>query len=141
MTGHTWAWTGKGHLPRYGTVRLVVATNGQERLDYLVSNDLHRRGRTLRERTRSRWDSDTCFRDTKQLLGLEACQCRVPQAMERQVALVLLACVLLQLLRLDPSATGGEVKRRLQLAVLPGGRITLDTSMSFFEEEALIAAA
>jgi len=141
MTGHTWAWTGKVHLPRYGTVRLVVATNGQGGLDYIVSNDLHRRGRTLLERKRSRWDIETCFRDTKQLVGLGACQCRVPQAMERHVALVLLAFVVLQLLRLDPSETVGEVKRRLQLEVLQGGRITLDTSMSFFEEESIIAAA
>ncbi len=122
IAGCTWAWVGTVHLPRYGTVRLVVATNGQGGLDYIVSNDLHRRGKVLLRRKRSRWDIETCFRDTKQLAGLAACQCRVAQAMERHVALVLLAFVVLQQARLDPSETVGEVKRGLQLAVIRGDR-------------------
>lgn len=120
IAGNTWAWIGTVYLPRYGHIRLVVATNGQGGMDYIVSNNRHRRGKTLLDRKRSRWDIETCFRDTKQLAGLGACQCRVPQAMERHVALVLLAFVVLQQARLDPSETVGEVKRRLQLAVIQG---------------------
>lgn len=62
---------------------------------YIVSNDLHRCGKVLLHRKRSRRDIETCFRDTKQLAGLGVCQCRVPQVMERHVALVLLTFVVL----------------------------------------------
>jgi len=141
IAGRTWAWVGTVHLPRYGTVRLVVTTNGQGGLDYIVSNDLHRRGKVLLHRKRSRWDIETSFRDTKQLAGLDACQCRVPQAMERHVALVLLAFVVLQQLRLAPSETVGEVKRRLHLTVIRGDQSTSGAAMALPEEGKIMAAA
>jgi hypothetical protein len=72
IAGRTWAWVGTVHLQRYGNVRLAVATNGRGGLDYIVSNDLPRQGKTLIRRKRSRWDVETCFRDTKQLAGLKA---------------------------------------------------------------------
>jgi len=130
IAGRTWAWVGTVHLPRYGIIRLVVATNGYGGLDYIASNDLHRRGKTLLERKRSRWDIETSFRDTKQLAGLGACQCRVSQAMERHVALVLLAFVVLQQLRLAPSETVGEVKRRLHLSVIRGDESMSDATIA-----------
>jgi hypothetical protein len=141
IAGRTWAWVGTVHLPEYGTVRLVVATNGYGNLDYIVSNDLHRRGRVLLRRKRSRWDIETCVRDTKQLTGLGACQCRVPQAMERHVALVLLAFVVLQQARLDPSHTVGEVKRRLHLAVIRGEQPPTDTSIGPSKRGKIMLAA
>jgi hypothetical protein len=141
IAGRTWAWVGTVHLPRYGTVRLVVATNSQGGLDYIVSNDLHRRGKALLHRKRSRWDIESSFRDTKQLAGLGACQCRVPQAMERHVALVLLAFVVLQQARLAPSETVGEVKRRLHLDVIRGDQATPRVSISPSEEGKIMAAA
>jgi len=72
IAGRTWAWVGTVHLPRYGNVRLAVATNGRGGLDYIVSNDLPRQGKILIRRKRSRWDVETCFRDAKQLAGLKA---------------------------------------------------------------------
>ncbi len=141
IAGRTWAWIGTVHLPRYGIVRLVVATNGQGGLDYIVSNDLHRRGKVLLHRKRSRWDIETSFRDTKQLAGLDACQCRVPQAMERHVALVLLAFVVLQQLRLAPSETVGEVKRRLHLTVIRGNQSMSGAAIASPEEGKIMAAA
>ncbi len=54
IEGRIWAWVGTVHLPQYGVVRLVVATNGQGGLDYNVSNDLHWRGKVLLHRKRSR---------------------------------------------------------------------------------------
>jgi hypothetical protein len=141
IAGNTWAWSGTVYLPRYGPIRLVVATNGQGGLDYIVSNDWHRRGKTLLHRKRSRWDIETCFRDAKQLAGLSACQCRVPQAMERHVALVLLAFVVLQQARLDPSETVGEVKRRLHLAVIQDGQPARDVPMALPQEDEIMRAA
>src|SRR5262249_45754024 len=77
----------------------------------------------------------------QQLIGLEACQCRVSQAMERHVALVLLAFVVLQQLRLDPSETGGEVKRRLHLSVIRGDLSTSGAIIASLEEGKTMAAA
>jgi hypothetical protein len=141
IAGRTCAWVGTVHLPQYGIVRLVVATNGQAGLDYIVSNDLHRRGKVLLHRKRSRWDIETSFRDTKQLAGLDACQCRVPQAMERHVALVLLAFVALQQLRLAPSETVGEVKRRLHLTVIRGDHSMSGAAIASPKEGKIMAAA
>lgn len=141
IAGRTWAWVGTVHLPRYGIIRLVVATNGQGGLDYIASNDLHRRGKVLLHRKRSRWDIETSFRDTKQLAGLGACQCRVSQAMERHVALVLLAFVVLQQLRLAPSETVGEVKRRLHLTVIRGDQPTSGVAIASPAEGKIMAAA
>jgi hypothetical protein len=141
IAGNTRAWTGTVYLPEYGNVRLVVATNGQGGLDYIVSNDLHRRGKSLLYRKRSRWEIEPCFRDTKQLAGLGACQSRVPQAMERHVALVLLAFVVLQQLRLAPSETAGEVKRRLHLTVIRGDQSTSGVAIASPHEGKIMAAA
>ncbi len=141
IAGHTWAWVGTVYLPQYGSVRLVVATNGMGDLDYIVSNDLHRRGKGLVHRKRRRWDIETCFRDTKQLVGLGACQCRVAQAMERHVALTLLTFMVLQLARLDPSETAGEVKRRLHLAVIQGDQTSPSVSIGPSQEGKIMAVA
>ncbi len=141
IAGRTCAWVDTVHLPDYGPVRLVVATNGHGNLDYIVSNDLHRRGRVLLHRKRSRWEIETSVRDTKQLAGLGACQCRVPQAMERHVALALLAFVVLQQARLDPSNTVGEVKRCLHLTALRGEQPPSDVSMESSQRTQIMAAA
>jgi len=141
IAGNTWAWIGTVSLPEYGSVRLVVATNGQGGLDYIVSNDLHRRGKVLLHRKRSRWDIESCFRDTKQLTGLSACQCRVPQAMERHVALVLLAFVVLQQARHDPSQTVGESKRSLHLRMICGGEPVVGESIGHSTEGRIMPAA
>jgi hypothetical protein len=84
---------------------------------------------------------ETCFRDTKQLVGIGACQCRVAQAMERHVALVLLTFVVLQLARLDLSETVGEAKRRLHLTVIQGDQTTPDRSIGSLEKGKIMVAA
>jgi hypothetical protein len=141
IAGNTWAWIGTVSLPEYGPVRLVVATNGQGGVDYIVSNELHRHGKVLLHRKRSRWDIESCFRDTKQLTGLSACQCRVPQAMERHVALVLLAFVVLQQARLDPSQTVGESKRSLHLRMIRGDEAAIGASIGHSKEGRIMRAA
>jgi hypothetical protein len=61
--------------------------------------------------------------------------------MERHVALVLLAFVVLQQVRLDPSSTVGEVKRRLHLTALQGEQPTPDALMESPERTQIMAAA
>lgn len=108
------------YLPEYGSLRLVVTRDGHGRWSYIVTNALTADLTTIVLRKRSRWDIETIFRDSKQFTGFAACQCRVPQAMVRHVAFVLLTYVVLNQLKLDSSETVGEVKERLQLHVVSG---------------------
>ena len=73
------------------------------------------------ERKRQRWPIETLFRDSKQFANLEACQCRVDQALVRHVALVFLTFVVLQLLREKPDEAVAAVKERWQLAIVRDG--------------------
>jgi len=111
------------YAPKYGHLRLVVTRNRHGNYEYLVSNDLQADLTTMVMRKRSRWSVETVFRDSKQFIGLEACQCWVDQAMVRHVGLVLLTFVVLQLLRTTPSESVGVVKERWQLAVLRDGEV------------------
>ncbi|HEV2121769.1 MAG TPA: hypothetical protein VGW38_03215 [Chloroflexota bacterium] len=86
-----------------------------------MSNDRTLDLTTLVLRKRSRWSVETVFRDSKQVAGLEACQCWVDQALVRHVGRVLLTFVVLQLLRMTPTESVGMVKERWQLAVLQAG--------------------
>jgi len=109
------------YLPGYGTVRLVVTRNGHGNEEYIVTNALEQDLTTIVRRKQTRWDIEVEFRNSKQLAGLGACECRVDQAMVRHVALALLTCVVLQRLRRDPSETVDAVKERWQLYAISGG--------------------
>jgi hypothetical protein len=128
-------------LSGYGPMRLVVTReeqgtkegSGRESLpcgvkegaayeyEYLVTNDLSARGRTVVRRKQSRWKIETVFRDDKQSGGLGACQCRVEEAVKRHVGLSLLTFVVLQWLRETAEETVGEVKERWQLEIVRQG--------------------
>jgi hypothetical protein len=110
------------YAPALGQVRLVVLRHEHGGYEYLVTNALATDLSTLVARKRSRWRIETIFRDTKQLVGLGACQGWVDQALVRHVALVCLTFVVLQLLRRDPQETVGAVKVRWQGEVLRDGQ-------------------
>lgn len=110
------------YAPALGQVRLVVLRNEHGNFEYLVTNAWATDLTQLIERKHSRWRIETIFRDTKQLAGLEACQCWGNQAFVRHVALVFLTFVVLQLLRRDPQETVGAVKARWQGEVLRDGQ-------------------
>jgi hypothetical protein len=69
------------YAPKYGALRLVVTRNCHGNYEYIVTNDSGADLTSVVERKMSRWQVETLFRDTKQYAGLEACQCRVDQAM------------------------------------------------------------
>ncbi len=102
------------YLPTYGTLRLVVTQNRHGNYEILVTNALGSDLSQIVRRKRQRWSVETLFRDAKQFCGLMACQCRLDVAMVRHVAFVLIAFLVLQMLRLRPTETLGEVKERLQ---------------------------
>ncbi len=109
------------YAPKYGALRLVVTRNRHGNHEYIVTNDLGADLTTVVLRKVSRWSIETLFRDTKQYAGLEACQCRVDQAMVRHVGLVLLTFVVLQMMRRSVEESLGSVKERWQLEVMRNG--------------------
>ena len=109
------------YAPTHGMVRLVVTRNRHGNYDYLVTGDPAADLATVVVRKQSRWQVETIFRDTKQYAGLGACQCWSDAAMVRHVALVLVAFVVLQRLRLDPAEPIAGVKERWQLAITRQG--------------------
>ncbi len=109
------------YAPKYGALRLVVSRNRHANYEYIVTNDSGADLTSVVERKMSRWSIETLFRDTKQYAGLEACQCRVDQAMVRHVGLVLLAFVVLQMMRRSVEESVGSVKERWQLEVMRDG--------------------
>src|SRR5215204_6091858 len=109
------------YAPKYGSLRLVVTRNRHGNHEYIVTNDLGADLTTVVLRKMSRWSIETLFRDTKQYAGLEACQCRVDQAMVRHVGLLLLTFVVMQLMRRSPEESVGSVKERWQMEVMRDG--------------------
>jgi hypothetical protein len=109
------------YAPKYGCLRLVVTRNRHGNHEYIATNDLEADLTTIVERKVSRWSIETLFRDTKLYAGLEACQCRVDQAMVRHVGLVLLTFVVLQMMRRSVEESVGSVKEHWQLEVLRDG--------------------
>jgi len=109
------------YAPKYGSLRLVVTRNSHANHEYIVTNDSGADLTTVAERKMSRWSIETLFRDTKQYAGLEACQCRVDQAMVRHVGLVLLTFVVMQMMRRSPEESVGSVKEHWQLEVMRDG--------------------
>jgi SRSO17 transposase len=109
------------YAPKYGALRLFVTRNCHANYEYIVTNDSGADLTSVVERKMSRWQVETLFRDTKQYAGLEACQCRVDQAMVRHVSLVLLAFVVLQMMRRSAEESVGSVKERWQLEVIRDG--------------------
>jgi hypothetical protein len=109
------------YAPKYGSLRLVVTRNRYGNHEYIVTNDLGADLTTVVLGKVSRWSVETLFRDTKQYAGLEACQCRVDQAMVCHVGLVLLTFVVLQMMVRSPGESVGGVKERWQLRIAQNG--------------------
>jgi hypothetical protein len=115
------AAAGRIYAPKYGILRLVVTRNRHGNHEYIVTNDLGADLTTMVLRKVSRWSIETLFRHTKQYAGLEACQCRVDQAMVRHVGLVLLTFVVMQMMRRSVQESVGSVKEHWQLEVMRDG--------------------
>lgn len=59
-----------------------------------------------------RWDIEVAFRNTRQLAGLNDCQCRIFRAQENHVALVFLSYLFL-LAQSKPTDSAGETLARM----------------------------
>lgn len=72
----------KGH--RVKLFRLVLST---QRTDYVVTNDLTQDDLdATKQHCGIRWNIEQLHRESKQVTGIESCQCRVPRALRNHIA-------------------------------------------------------
>ena len=76
----------KGHQVKL--FRLVLST---ERTDYVITNDLSQDSADAAQNECGvRWRIEQFHRETKQVTGIEACQCRSPRAQRNHIACALI---------------------------------------------------
>ncbi len=89
-------------LPGYGDIRLLLVRNDSHdepgKTKYIFSTDYSASASEILLRYRSRWIIETTFRDMKQNLNLETCQCIDLDAQKTHLALSIFAFILLELL-------------------------------------------
>lgn len=103
----------KATLGGWGSVRIIAVKRRSEQEPRFLIGSNPEWGRGTIERLYSyRWDIEVAFRNSRQLVGLNDCQCRIFGAQENHVALVLLS-YLFVLDQGKPSDTVGGTLNRL----------------------------
>lgn len=99
----------KGH--QHKLFRLVLSS---QRTDYVVTND-HSQDSTndTRKECAIRWKIEQFHRETKQVTGLESCQCRSQRAQRNHIACAMLVWLCLDKVAQDAKSTIYQIKQRL----------------------------
>lgn len=101
-------------LPGWGDVRMIaVRRKGAKEPAFLVGSNPEWGHGTIERLYGYRWDIEVAFRNTKQLAGLNDCQCRSLRAQENHVALVFLAYLFVQA-QGRPAETAGATLQRVK---------------------------
>lgn len=100
-------------LPGWGDVRVIaVSARNEAEPRYLIGSNPEWGKGTIERLYSYRWDIEVSFRDTRQLAGLNDCQCRRFRAQENHVALVFLS-YLFVLAQSTPTDSAGTTLARL----------------------------
>ena len=99
----------KGH--QHKLFRLVLSS---QRMDYVVTND-HSQDSTndTHKECAIRWKIEQFHRETKQVTGLESCQCRSQRAQRNHIACAMLVWLRLDKVAQDAKSTIYQIKQRL----------------------------
>lgn len=99
----------KGHCIKL--FRLVLST---ERVDYIVTNDITQdNSDVVKHHCGVRWKIEQFHRESKQVTGLEGCQCRVSRALRNHIACSFLVWVHLKRLATQLDTTIYQLKHSL----------------------------
>jgi hypothetical protein len=103
----------QGH--RVSLFRLLRSTPRSEPdVDFLVTNDrTHPTSQVVQDVTDLRWKVEEFHRDTKQLTGIEACQCRVARIQRNHIGCAILVWIRLKELANTMNTTIYQLKHRL----------------------------
>lgn len=99
----------KGH--RVKVFRLVLST---KRTDFVITNDLEQdSANETHQQCKIRWNIETFHRETKQVTGIESCQCRSSRALRNHIACSLIVWTHLKRLAHQLDTTIYQIKKGL----------------------------
>jgi len=117
-----WSETEKQHgklikikgFPKDHKVKLFRVVLSTQRTDYVVTNDLAQDDtEAVREVCGFRWKIEQFHRDTKQLTGLESCQCRQARIVRNHIGCAILVWIRLKQVAQETKQTVYQVKHGL----------------------------
>jgi hypothetical protein len=117
-----WAATERTHgkvvkikgFPKEHKVKLFRVVLSPQRTDYVVTNDLAQDDtQATQEACGLRWKIEQFHRETKQLTGLEGCQCRKARIVRNHIGCAILVWVRLKQIAWDTQQTVYKVKHGL----------------------------
>jgi len=101
-------------FPKDHKVKLFRVTLSTQRTEYIVTNDLTQDDTTaIQEENGWRWKIEQFHRETKQVTGLEGCQCRKARIVRNHVGCAILVWVRLKQVAADTQQTIYQVKHGL----------------------------
>jgi hypothetical protein len=101
-------------FPKAHKVKLFRVVLSSQRTDYVVTNDLTQDDTlAAQEACGWRWKIEQFHRETKQLTGLEGCQCRKARIVRNHIACAILVWVRLKQVAADTNQTIYKVKHAL----------------------------
>jgi hypothetical protein len=101
-------------FPKDHKVKLFRVVLSSQRTDYVVTNDLAQDDtQAAQEACSLRWKIEQFHRETKQLTGLESCQCRKARIVRNHIACAILVWVRLKQVACDTGQTLYRVKHGL----------------------------
>lgn len=101
-------------FPKDHTVKLFRVGLSTQRTDYVVTNDMAQdKVQVVREVCGLRWKVEQFHRETKQVTGLEGCQCRKARIVRNHIGCAILVWVRLKQVAQDTNRTIYQVKHGL----------------------------
>ena len=101
-------------FPKHHKVKLFRVASGNRRTDYVVTNDLSQNDTAVAQQAcNQRWKIEQFHRETKQVTGIEGCQCRLARIVRNHIGCAMLVWVRLKTIAYQTDQTIYQVKNGL----------------------------
>ena len=101
-------------FPKHHKVKLFRVASGNRRTDYVVTNDLSQNDTAVAQQAcNQRWKIEQFHRETKQVTGIEGCQCRLARIIRNHIGCAMLVWVRLKTIAYQTDQTIYQVKNGL----------------------------
>ena len=101
-------------FPKHHKVKLFRVASGNRRTDYVVTNDLSQNDTAVAQQAcNQRWKIEQFHRETKQVTGIEGCQCRLARIVRNHIGCAMLVWVRLKTIAYQTDRTIYQVKNGL----------------------------
>ena len=101
-------------FPKHHKVKLFRVASNSRRTDYVVTNDLSQNATAVAQQAcNQRWKIEQFHRETKQVTGIEGCQCRLARIIRNHIGCAMLVWVRLKTIAYQTDQTIYQVKNGL----------------------------